>query len=90
MRWLCHCALKCVCVGQNATTGWLGPDDWHGNGVQYWGPMNMLQALTMYAEFNPAYYANATSAVLRHVLQAGDRMADSPMNSWCVCACVHA
>lgn len=67
---------------QNKTSGWLGPNDMADLGVQYWGPMNVLQALAMFAEYNTNYTGVVTESMTSHILEAGRRMATIPMSDW--------
>eukprot|EP01059_Diplonema_ambulator_P012327 TRINITY_DN2258_c0_g1_i1.p1 TRINITY_DN2258_c0_g1~~TRINITY_DN2258_c0_g1_i1.p1 ORF type:complete len:756 (+),score=244.32 TRINITY_DN2258_c0_g1_i1:47-2269(+) len=77
-----------ILAHQNPSTGWLGPDDAPTDGDQYWGAMNVLQALYQYAEGiddgskQTPGFLNASKAVLDHLMQAQQRLAMYPMNSW--------
>ena len=71
-------------LAHQAADGWLGPAS--SGGGSYWGPSNVLQALWQWAEAkqptDAAAAANATQAVLRHLLAQYDRMRSVPLASW--------
>eukprot|EP01064_Diplonema_japonicum_P018109 TRINITY_DN26800_c0_g1_i1.p1 TRINITY_DN26800_c0_g1~~TRINITY_DN26800_c0_g1_i1.p1 ORF type:complete len:757 (+),score=186.25 TRINITY_DN26800_c0_g1_i1:47-2272(+) len=73
---------------QNPTTGWLGPDDLPTDGDQYWGAMNVLQALYQYAEGmddgskSTPTFLKVSDAIYRHLMEAQKRLAAYPMDSW--------
>eukprot|EP01063_Lacrimia_lanifica_P030212 TRINITY_DN4769_c0_g1_i4.p1 TRINITY_DN4769_c0_g1~~TRINITY_DN4769_c0_g1_i4.p1 ORF type:complete len:683 (+),score=140.34 TRINITY_DN4769_c0_g1_i4:3314-5362(+) len=75
-------------LDHQGANGWLGPDDHASDPGQYWGPTNVLQALTMWAEWKDdgtrttKEWTRAASAVLRHVLLCGKRLPNTGMNSW--------
>jgi len=69
---------------QQGADGWLGPA--LRGGGDYWGPSNVLQTLWQWAEAlqptDPAAAANATVAVLRHLLAQHELMLTNPLASW--------
>jgi hypothetical protein len=46
--------------------GWLGPSLKDGDG--YWGPSNVMFAMLMYAEAEPAVFTNVTGVMLNYML----------------------
>jgi len=79
-----------ILAHQNAD-GWLGPNDAFPptadggfGGGDYWGPSNVLQALWQWAEgsADAAAFANASQAVLLHLLEQHRRLKTVPLASW--------
>ena len=75
-------------LGHQNADGWLGPNDKEEagfGGADYWGPSNVLQALLQYAEGhrdNATTFANASGAVMAHLLEQRRRMPQAPLSSW--------
>ncbi|KAJ9468493.1 hypothetical protein DIPPA_27539 [Diplonema papillatum] len=71
---------------QNESTGWLGPDDNPNGHDQYWGPMNVLQALYQYAEgmddgqHTSVAWMKATQAMLKHLMAVYKRAITNRVN----------
>ena len=61
--------------------GWLGPDPPNFGGGDYWGPSNVLQALWQWAEgsADAKVFANASQAMLLHLLEQRRRMKTVPL-----------
>lgn len=72
---------------QNATTGWLGPDDGFGGpGNTYWSGWNvaasLLQMADAMATYDPVLSARCLDAVSRYVVCVYGRMLVTPTQSW--------
>ena len=70
---------------QNATTGWLGPDDGFGGaGNTYWNAWNVVASLLQYAEAKPGTptAGRCIAAVLAYIGEAARRMKTVPLASW--------
>ena len=67
---------------QNATTGWLGPDDgFGGKGDDYWSAWNVVAALLQYADAKRGtpIAARCMDSVLAHIAEASRRMKTTPL-----------
>eukprot|EP00756_Hemistasia_phaeocysticola_P051986 Hpha_TRINITY_DN27171_c0_g1::TRINITY_DN27171_c0_g1_i1::g.29263::m.29263 len=71
-------------ISHQGSDGWLGPASTGGD--QYWGPSNVLLALTQYSDAirptNATRAAQASKAVLLHLLQVQKRLPSARMTEW--------
>ena len=72
-----------ILAGQNASSGWLGPDDTR-SGDQYWARFNVLSSFTQHAEGHPGQRPVLLRSALRYVVEAQRRALGGPfqINDW--------
>ena len=63
--------------------GWLGPKLVNGDG--YWGPSNVMFAMLMYAEAEPAVFNNVTAVMLDYMLSMHENLPKTKLASWAAC-----
>ena len=69
----------------NRTTGWIGPflnEPGDSNGHGLWDPLNMLRALLMYAEGEPASAKRVAAAVVAHLTAEYGMLKTDPVYKW--------
>jgi hypothetical protein len=76
-RWIQY-----ILAHRNTTTGWLGPDDSHGE--DYWSGWNVVHSLLQHADANPntKIGAECRAAALAYCLESARRQHTKPLTSW--------
>jgi len=72
--------LKQILASQTAA-GWIGPDNGI-DGNKYWAGVDVLLALTAWAEIEPDVFPTVSNAVLRHCLEVQRRIKTLPLEGW--------